>query len=218
MKVKLEKKKSHQVYKTSDGRIVPGASTIAGVDKPISFLMEWAYKQGQLGVDHRKVTDESADAGSVGHFLIEHWLKNNEVDLSDYPQYIIEIGHIVLEKFKQSWRESNLTFVASEISLVSEEFGYGGTLDLIARDAQNRLCLVDEKTSKMLYESHFFQLAGYERLWNENKSEKIQRRAIFRNGRKDNPKDTELRWMGDMNKYWDVFYAQLQLYKAKRKI
>ena len=55
----------------------------------------------------------------------------------------------------------------TELSLVSETHGYGGTLDaLLAVDG--RPLLVDFKTSSRIFDDHLFQLAAYHHLLIEN--------------------------------------------------
>lgn len=171
---------------------------------------------GTEGKDYRKVTDEAAGIGSVAHFLITCHFKNDEADLSDFNQIEIDTGYKVFQKFLQTWEESELTFVANELELVSEK-GYGGTIDLIARDKKGQLILCDEKSSPRIYGHFYRQVAGYENLWNENNEEKIVRRVIFRHGKKD-PEDTETRWIGPVDKHFKVFLAQLALYKAMHEL
>lgn len=217
--VKLNKDTVHVTYLLKSGKIVPGASTIAGVDKPVGPLMAWAHKLGLQGISYRQSVDDAANAGTIGHFLIECHLKGNQADLSDFTPEAISKGEMVFGKFLGHWDQEHLECVASEVQLVSEMYGYGGTLDIMARDRQGRLTLIDIKSSKGIYESMLFQLAGYEHLWCENNEEQVDRRAIFRNGKlSDKKSDTEIKWMGDMQRYFDVFLAQLNLMNAKKKL
>jgi hypothetical protein len=215
--VKYDRKADHVIYKLKDGRRVIGASTVAKVTDDYSALMRWAHSEGRAGRSFDGSRQEAADAGAVGHFMIECHLKGNTPDLSDFSGTAIDIGETIFLKFLDFWQQEGLNLVASELALVSEIYEYGGTLDVVARDRNNRLVLIDEKSSKGIYESHLFQLSGYEHLWNENNAERITRRAIFRNGKKEKG-DTEIRWMGDMDKYFACFKAQNDFIKAKKKI
>ena len=182
-----------------------------------SFLINWAWKLGLDGKDHKKVTDYAADIGSVAHFLIECWFNQDTPDLCEFSKSAIDAGNLIFEKFKVSWGKNNLTWVASELELVSEEHNYGGTLDIIAKDQDRQLVLVDIKSSPRVYGQFYRQLAGYEHLYNELHDEKIARRVIFRHG-KDDPDDTEIRWLDNLDKHWTVFKSQLALYEAFRSI
>jgi hypothetical protein len=214
---KLHATKAHTFYRKKDKSIVPGGSTVSKVGEDQSFLIGWAWKLGIQGEDYKKVVDLAANAGAVAHFLIECWLKGDTPDLSDYSKTAIDIGTKIFEKFKLTWNREGLSLVASELSLVSEELSYGGTLDIVARDRSSDLVLVDEKSSPNIYGSFYRQVAGYENLWNENNAEKISRRVIFRHG-KDDPNDTEIRWLDNLDKHLEVFKKQLALYYAFRSI
>ena len=214
---KLRATKAHQIYKTSEGETVPGGSTISKIGEDQSFLINWAWKLGMDGKDHKKVTDYAADIGTVAHFLIECWFKDDTPDMTEFSKAAIDGGGLIFEKFKLSWAQQGLSYVDSELSLVSNEYKYGGTLDIVARDRDKKLVLVDEKSSPRVYGSFYRQLAGYEHLYNETHDEKIDRRVIFRHG-KDDPEDTEIRWLDDLSKHWNVFQKQLQLYYAFRDI
>lgn len=216
MKRRLSRKSAHQVYRTKDGKVVPGASTISKIGEDQSFLIAWAHKQGTEGLDYRKTTDEAAGIGSVAHFLITCHFKGDEADLDEFTPVEVEKGTQVFQKFLETWAEMELSFVANELELVSE-LGYGGTIDIIARDKSGKLVLCDEKSSPRIYGHFYRQVAGYENLWNENNSEKIARRVIFRHGKKD-PNDTEVRWIGSTEKHFDVFKCQLALYQAQKKL
>lgn len=217
MVLKLRATKAHTLYKKQDGSIVPGGSTISKIGEDQSHLISWAWSLGQAGEDYKKVVDLAANAGSVAHFFIECWFRGEQPDVSDFSRTAIDIGGKVFEKFKIEWDKSGLTWLDSEISLVSESLGYGGTLDFVARDRDGLLALGDIKSQPRIYGSVYRQIAGYEYLWNEVKEEPIRRRAVFRFGKED-PNDNEVRWLGDMSRHFEVFKRQLDLYYAFRDI
>ncbi len=216
MIVKLDSTRPHQKYYV-DGKQVVGASTIAKVDDERDAIVHWAWKQGKEGLDYRSTRDQAASAGDVGHFMVECRLKGNIPDLSDFDEPTLDFGTVIFDKFMADWYASKLEYVASELQLTSTVFKYGGTLDVVGRDPQGRLCLVDLKSCKYIYESHLLQLSGYENLWNENNEEQLQRRAIFRDG-KEKKGDTELLWLDHLADYFNVFLRQLDLYNAKRAL
>jgi hypothetical protein len=212
--VKLSKKKAHQVYRLKDGTIVPGGSTISKIGEDQGFLIRWAWKQGIQGIDYTKVTDEAGEIGTVAHFMISAHFRGFTPDFSEFSPNVVAKAQMVFNKFLQTWKEEELTYVANEVELVSETLRYGGTLDLIARDKHNRLLLIDEKSSPRIYGHFYRQVAGYEALWNENNLEKIYRCKIFRHGKVD-PEDTEIKNLPpDMSKHFNVFKKQLALYYA----
>jgi hypothetical protein len=214
---KLKAAKAHIIYKTSDNETVPGGSTISKVGEDMNFLVDWAHKLGLEGINHKKVTDYAADVGSVAHFFIECWFSGDQPDVSEFSRSAIDVASMVFEKFKKAWDKNQLTLVSSEVSLVSDSLRYGGTLDIVARDKDGQLVLGDIKSQPRIYGAVYRQLAGYENLWNERNTEKIERRVVFRFGKED-PDDEEVRWLGDMAPHFEVFQKQLALYYAFRAI
>lgn len=225
MIVILDPDKDKNEYYLKNGGQVFGASTIAGVDKPVHFLMGWVAKMAKEGKDYKSVNKDATLGGTIAHFLIECYLKQDCPDLSiveklELPNVaeIITMGRNAFDKFVEAWKKTELTFVAGELELVSERSCFGGKLDIVARDTQLRLCLIDIKTSKSIYESHRYQLSGYQALWDELHTEPIRRRAIFRHGRKSSKTDSELKWFTDdeMARSYRVFLAQLAYLEAKK--
>jgi Holliday junction resolvase-like predicted endonuclease len=210
--IKLQKKKAHQRYKTVAGKVVPGGSTICKIGEPADGLFKWHYRLGAEGLDPDAVMSEASGIGTVAHFMIQCSFTGDVGDFSEFSEVEVNAGQLVYEKFVKVWREQGLEFVASELQLISEEHQYGGTLDIVAKK-NGQLVLVDVKSSPQIRGSMYRQLAGYENLWNENNSAKIEQRVIFRLDKVD-PEKTDIRWLGNMDKHLDIFLAQLKLYYA----
>jgi len=216
--IKLHRKRGHIIYKLANGTRVPGASTIAKVDEDYHHLLNWANDLGRQGLDHNKVREEASDAGSVCHFLIQCYLKQDTPDLSEFSPAVIALATVGYNKFAEWWEGEKLKLVACEVPLVSEEYRFGGTIDLVAVDPQEQYFLTDQKTSKNIYLSHLIQLSAYEHLWNvNNPAQKIKRACIVRIDRNET-RDFEVRPVFFTEPYFNVFKAQLALYYAKKKI
>lgn len=216
-KVKLEKTKIHQKYLLADGREVVGVTTALGImNKPA--LLAWAWAEGKAGRDFRKVKDQAADIGTLAHFLCECHLKGIEADTSEFSPADLSKAENAVIKFMTWWDKEGFTLVASEEQLVSEHYGYGGTLDIIARDKEGILHLIDIKTSKACYEEYWFQVAAYRGLWNENKGEQlIGETYIVRIGKEADEDDFETPSRTDLTREFDVFLKCLALYKAVKE-
>lgn len=207
---KLDKFKPHQKYYLKDGRQAIGASSIAKVGDDPGGLIHWAWKLGMQGKDYRTYRDAAADAGEVCHGLIEAYLKGDTLDLSDFNTESITEAETGYLAFRDWWEHEGMIFIASELQLVSDEHGYGGTLDILARDPEGRKCLLDIKHTNSIRESHLRQLAGYENLCNEDTpDDPVERRAIL------NTKGgmTE-KWIGPTDKYFHTFKCQIALINA----
>ena len=61
---------------------------------------------------------------------------------------------------------TNMVIVEQEVSLVSEKYRFGGTLDAIMVD--DKLALGDWKTSNGVYPDYLIQLSAYRHLWEIN--------------------------------------------------
>lgn len=209
---KLEKHKEHQKYFLRDGHRVIGASTIAKIGDDPGGLIHWAWKKGRDGEDYRLSRDAAADAGTVCHALIEAYLVGDELELSDFTEEAIQEARVGFEEFRKWWEEERMVFMYSELQLVSHDHGYGGTLDIVGRDPEKRVCLLDIKHTNAVRESHARQLAGYEHLYNENfADEPITRRAILQTKGGMKPK-----WFGPMGRYFTTFLSQLALINAMK--
>ena len=170
------------VYKNKDGDRVPSVTTILnqwGANK--QPLMKWAWKQGEAGVSLHEKTD--ADIGTLAHLLIEAEIKGTKINLDDFPMDIIQPAKQCYNNFIE-WKSRNkLKPIETEISLVSEKYKFGGTIDCVAI-ISHALSIADWKSGKEVYEDNIVQLAAYEQLWNENFPDtKIKGFHIIRTGK-----------------------------------
>lgn len=210
--VKLGKKKAKRPYKDSKGNAVVGVTTVCGYGEDSGGLVHAAYQCGIRGENYKEVWSQAAEAGTCGHFLVECHLKGDEADLSEFSPDTVDLATNIFIKFLDYWEQEGLTYIASELEMVSDTRGFGGKLDVVGRDKQGRLCLVDLKSSKAIYQPYLVQISAYEELWNEKEEEKIERRAIFRNGKKEKG-DTELRWLPPLPDHFDLFLTQVELWR-----
>jgi len=214
--VKLDRHKEHQKYFLSDGTQVPGGSTISKIGDDAGALIHWAWKLGCEGKNYRDVSKEACDIGTLAHFYIECFLNNQVADLSDYEQELIDKAIVSYHKFLEWWETQDLEVVATEIQLVNEVYKYGGTIDLIAKRKNGDHVLMDFKTSKKISDSYWRQAAGYAWLWEaNNKQAPITSHAIVRIG-KEEEGDFEVVWKDDLEKEWEVFQKQVDLYWAMK--
>uniref|UniRef100_A0A6M3L097 Putative PD-(D/E)XK nuclease superfamily protein n=2 Tax=viral metagenome TaxID=1070528 RepID=A0A6M3L097_9ZZZZ len=160
-------------YKTKDGKKAPGTTTIIGRFKDSGGLLYWACEQGKA-IERGEISklydkrDEAADAGTLAHLMVEAYINDEKFDVGKYPQNIIAQAQQGFDNYL-TWAENNrMVIVNQEMELVSEKYQYGGCPDAIAYDAQERLCLLDWKTSNGVYVDYLIQLAAYRQLWEEN--------------------------------------------------
>ena len=172
---------------TYAGRTYPGVTSILGVIDKSGALMSWAARQtAEAAVDlalagtaeatglanllntvGREGTvkaltarsgwkrDEAAALGTAVHGYADDHINGRPI-----PE-LPEIQRKYVDAYAEWWAASGWTLRTSEAYLVHPEFGYGGTLDLLCRDADGRTVLADIKTGKAVYKEAVLQLAAY---------------------------------------------------------
>ena len=173
---------------TFEGKTYPGVTTVLKVLDKSDALMNWAARQtaeaavGMLTPEYGNETaplamlmssvgpegvikaltarsgwkrDEAAQLGTRVHFLADDVVKG----LPAAEMTAVEKDRVMA--YADWWRASGWSLRTSEAMLVNPEYGYGGTLDLLARDADQRTVLADIKTGKGVYREAVLQLTAY---------------------------------------------------------
>ncbi len=206
--------KAHTIYKTSDGKRVPGATTITGLlNKP--QLIAWANRLGLEGVDSTKYRDEAADIGTLAHALIVADLTGEEVDASMYSPKQLDLAENSLISYYNWKKQHDIKPIFCERPFVSDNFKYGGTVDCYC-ELDGKPTLLDFKTGKAIYDEYFVQLSAYQTLLHENGHAVIQTR-ILRIGR-DETEGFEERTITDTSKYFNIFVCLLDIYYMKKEL
>jgi hypothetical protein len=156
------------VYKTKDGKRVPGVTTILSRFKESGGLIHWAWSLGIEGKDYRQARDDAAGTGHIVHQWIDDYVHNRVMTFPPEGTTLEQLAQANkgMDSFR-SWAEQvKLTFVDTERALVSEEHRFGGTYDSIAY-ANGVLMQVDWKSGNRIYGEHICQLAAYRQLMRE---------------------------------------------------
>jgi len=161
-------------YRNKAGDKIPGTTSIIGRFKDSGGLLHWAFDQGKAAqrgeienlYDKR---DEAADAGTLAHDMVERYIQQKmpETALMGAPEEVAELARGAFQAYLSWEKMTNLVIVETEVSLVSEEYQFGGTPDAIG-EVEDTLVLVDWKMSSGIYPDYLIQLAAYKRLWEEN--------------------------------------------------
>lgn len=184
----MAKTDAHQRYFLKDGSQVPGASTIPGILDKSGPLMYWAWNLGMQGKDYRKVVSQAADIGTIAHLMIECHLKGEDffkLHAGEYAPNDVDKASNAYIAYLDWEKGKKIILIGSEIRLVSEKYKFGGTLDKVAV-IDDRLTLIDFKTSKALYDSHIYQTCGYENLWGEE-HDPVDDVIVLRLSKEDDP-------------------------------
>jgi hypothetical protein len=205
------KSKLHTIYRLSSGEEVPSVTTVLAIlEKP--GLHFWIADVTRAGNDWTKIRDNAGDVGTLAHYLIMCTLKGEAPDTNEYSQADIQKASNCLAKFKSWLKEHPVSPVMIETPLVSEEYKYGGTLDLFA-EYNGEFTLVDFKTGKALYPEYFYQVAAYRQLLQEQ-GWPVASARILRIGR-DESEGFEEVIKTNLKTEWEIFLRCLEIYRLR---
>jgi len=204
-----------QQYKLKDGTRVSGVTTIIGnLGWSSRALMHWAWNEGKEGRDYKATSKEACDAGTIAHAMIE-------ADLKEIKYTPPEINKEILEKAETAylaWLEwktlVNFELLGSEMPLVSEVYGFGGTID--AAIIQNKTAILDLKTSGATYPDHLVQIAAYGKLYEECYNKPVEAYYLLRLGKEDG--SFHYSYWPELNDAWTVFLNCLTLHKLQKTL
>ena len=132
-------------------------------------LKEWLLKHVEIhykSLWKRKSTKE-ADEGTIAHELIADLL---ERERQAFPldtrlcEWLREAHPAVATAVIQAFKfisDKRLEPIAAEQVVFHPDLEYAGTVDLIARDSDGRLVVVDWKRAKQMSDDYAYQVAGY---------------------------------------------------------
>lgn len=206
--------KAHTIYKLEDGTRVPGVTTVCGLlNKPALVL--WANRLGLQGIDTTKYVDESAKIGTLIHAMVEHHIKKEELDTSEYSKKEIDLAENGFIKYLEWEGQQEIEPIGNEIQLVSEEHKFGGTIDFLCK-LNGVETLVDFKSGSGIYNEHFLQTSAYFKMARE-KGYNPQQILILNIGRNENENFATQLIKGDtIDNYFEIFKNLLSIYNIKK--
>lgn len=173
----------HTVYKCTDGKRVPGVTTIIDIiAKP--QLITWANKMGLDGIDTTKYVDELGDVGTLVHHLILCKFKGAIPDTDDFTANQIMMASNSMVSFENWLQQHQLEPILVEQPIVSESLRIGGTPDLLC-NLDGVPTLIDFKSGKALHFEVLLQLAAYRYLLKTQDWE-VEQAIALRIGRESN--------------------------------
>lgn len=187
-------------YFLADGTKVPGVTTILGRWKESGALLQWAFKQGQSGARSLyEERDKAADIGTLAHAMVEHRLtgRDPEIAIIDQPDDYKNKARTAYAAFDAWMAQTQAQVISAEAPMVSEQYRFGGTPDVVLRMPDGRLALGDVKTSNGIYRDYLLQVAAYGLLWDETHEEKINGGFHIMRFSKDAP-DFEHRYYAEL--------------------
>jgi hypothetical protein len=202
-------------YKNKAGVRIPSVTTILGRFKESGGLLYWAWNCGRDGISMDSVKEKACTAGTITHQWIEDDLHGKELTVyKDVVPDTYKQAENAYEQFK-AWRKGfNVNVTHTEVSLVSEKYQFGGTLDGAAMDGKR--IILDWKTSKSIYSDYLVQCAAYALLWEENYGEEIDEAHILRIDKEN--ADFEHRRFAGLSKAKELFRLYAAAYPLAKEI
>src|ERR1039458_7491363 len=113
------------LYLNKEGVEVPSTTTIIGKYKDYGGLMYYAWSEGKAGRGLNESRDRAGDVGSMLHGMIECYLNSKPYEES-LPKFTLGVDVMkaceLFGTFKQWWEANRMDVIATETSLVSEEY------------------------------------------------------------------------------------------------
>lgn len=157
----LKGTKRHTIYKTKDGKRVPGVTTITGMlDKPA--LKYWGNNIGLQGIKIREYVDKLAEIGTLVHEMVEADFMGKEASTAGYTEQQIDLAENGFLSYL-AWKEKDnkkIEPMYNEVRLISEVWRIGGTADVICV-LNGEVTLLDLKTGSGIYPEMEMQVSAY---------------------------------------------------------
>lgn len=212
---KLSYKRTKKPYIHPDGHELPGVTTILQVF-PKQELIGWAYKLGKEGKSMNDTRDEAMNIGTIAHFIIEATLKGEDFVIdAEFPAAWREKGAELAENFICWWKQEQLNMVESELQIIDEESGFGGTIDIVA-SRPGWKGVIDFKSSSGVWKEYYAQVSAYRHLYHKHCGEWVDA-VIVRAGKDDSFEDV---WLSpaQMDAGEDAFFAAFNFWTTIKSL
>lgn len=209
---------AHTIYKNESGKKLKSVTTVIngnlGWNK--GALIGWTRKNCLNGEDSMKLLKEAGRIGTLAHIMIEEFIKGGSVCLDEYNPSEISQAKNSYYAFYQWFVDNNVTFLDTEMKLVSEEYQFGGTFDAIC-EVNGKLVICDWKTSTGVYDEFLIQLGAYRQLIQENLGYDIRGAILLRLDKEEKGVYEEHHYkIKDLNWGWKMFKLLLKIQENKR--
>ena len=208
---------SHTVYKVN-GKRVKSVTTLINAHLGWSkgALIGWTRKHCLKGEDSMAIMKEAGRIGTLAHKMIEEFIKGGVVKLDDYSPSEISQAKTAYYGYYTWFADNNVEFLETEMKLVSEKYGFGGTFDAIAV-VNDKLVICDWKTSRFVHDEFLVQLAAYRQLIHENTEHKIRGAILLKLDKEEKGLYEEHHYkIKDLNWGWRIFKLILKLQELKK--
>lgn len=202
-------------YYLKNGSRVPSVTTVLGRFKDAGPLMYWSWDCGMKGLDYRALRDQAADAGTMAHAAVEAWVKRQDFAFTGEAS-VVERAQKAFGAFLEWADQTKLKVDKTELPLVSEKYGFGGTFDAILLGTKR--AMGDWKSSNGIYGEYLAQLAAYGQLWRENFPEELIDGGYHLLRFDKTHGDFTHKWWGDLDAGWQYFLRLREAYEYDKEL
>ena len=210
-----------QRFYRREGKYYPSVSTILNYFPKNQFFFNWLK---DVGHNSDIIAQKAAGEGTQVHNAISSFLDGEEITwIDEYGnvKYNLEVWKMIL-KFAEFWNTHKPEIISTEYHVFSDQHEYAGTADLICR-FQDKIWLMDIKTSNSLHTSYSLQLAAYSKAWDETHTEHIEETGILwlkaatRGSAKDKIQGAgwQLKSIGNIENNFTMFLKIYDIYKLE---
>lgn len=201
-------------YRNALGEKVPGVTTVIGdsLGWKTHSLIQWAHRLGKEGRSLSE-RDQAADKGTATHALVARMLGHDdgtELDDDEIREHTPNADRIV-EAIRSRWEVLHVEF-----AIVSER--YAGTIDLVCKDKDGHVGIVDLKTGNGVYDEVCVQLAAYINLLGGGNVGAIAGWASIIHAHPGLPLEVIDVPSDSLNAAREVFGDCLSIYEAKKRV
>jgi hypothetical protein len=199
----------------------PSVSSILNYFPKNQFFHSWLK---DVGHNSDIIASRAANEGTQVHNAVESFLDGNEltwIDDDGKALYSLDVWKMIL-KFADFWNTVQPELITTEYHLFSDQYKFAGTADIICR-MNNKIHLLDIKTSNSIHSSYNLQLAAYAQAWNETHNEKVEDtgivwlKAATRGPAKDKIQGSgwQLKQIGEIDKNFEMFNKIYDIYRME---
>jgi len=206
-----------------EGNYYPSVTSILNYFPKNQFFHSWLK---DVGHNSDIIANKAANEGTQVHNAIDNFLNGKEINWIDEwgnAQYSLDVWKMILS-FADFWNTHKPELIATEYHLFSDEYEYAGTGDLVVR-LNDKLWLIDIKTSNSLHTSYDLQLAAYAKAWNETHDEPITETGILwlkaatrgedKKGEKIQGAGWQLNVVSEIDRNFEMFNKVYDIYKLE---
>ena len=217
-----------------NGKIIDGVTSVVHIVDKSGPLMYWAVNQAMNYLKNNLKPGKALDEIEIGELLEEaskqhRILKNRAASIGDLThEYIgkamkgerlkMPVNKQIrngIKAFAKWAKENKFKPKLVERKVYSKRFGYAGTLDSEGL-INNKLAIVDIKTSNGIYDEMRYQVAAYQNAREEETGRKYAERWIIRLGKEDG--EFEAKKLDNYEKDFKAFLAALILHRRRKEL